>query len=97
MNDPVLVAYYTSQLEPATQVVIYSKFLEKMITNNQRSDGLMAAEKFSLPVEDITKRIVITYRYYLLLTLIINILTLISNLIVIIKLQKSIYQHNNWH
>ncbi|MCP6484508.1 nucleoporin Nup84/Nup107 family protein, partial [Klebsiella pneumoniae] len=62
MNDPVLVAYYTSQLEQATQVIIYSKFLEKMITDDQRFSGLMAAEKFSLPVEEITKRIVVTYR-----------------------------------
>lgn len=64
MNDPVLVAYYTSQLEQDIQVIIYSKFLEKMITDDQRSSGLMAAEKFSLPVEEITKRIVMTYRYY---------------------------------
>lgn len=78
MNDSILVAYYTSQLEQDTQVVIYSKFLEKMITDDQRSDGLMAAEKFSLPVEEITKRIVITYRYYLLLIIIINISTLFN-------------------
>lgn len=62
MNDPLLVAYYTSQLEPNNQIVIYSKFLEKMISSEQRSHGLTAAEKFSLPVEEITKRIVETYR-----------------------------------
>lgn len=62
MNDPFLVAYYTSQLEQNNQIVIYSKFLEKMISPEQRSRGLTAAEKFSLPVEEITKRIVETYR-----------------------------------
>jgi len=65
MNDPMLVAYYTSQLEPNSQVIIYSKFLEKMVLSEQRTSGLMAAEKFSLPVEEITKRIVETYRYIL--------------------------------
>lgn len=62
MNDPMLVAYYTSQLEQTSQVIIYSKFLEKMVLSEQRTNGLMAAEKFSLPVEEITKRIVETYR-----------------------------------
>ncbi|CAI6351545.1 unnamed protein product [Macrosiphum euphorbiae] len=62
MNDPMLVAYYTSQLEQNSQVIIYSKFLEKMVLSEQRTSGLMAAEKFSLPVEEITKRIVETYR-----------------------------------
>jgi len=65
MNDPMLVAYYTSQLEQTSQVIIYSKFLEKMVLSEQRTSGLMAAEKFSLPVEEITKRIVETYRYTL--------------------------------
>lgn len=65
MNDPTLVAYYTSQLEPTSQVIIYSKFLEKMVLSDQRTIGLMAAEKFSLPVDEITKRIVETYRYIL--------------------------------
>lgn len=65
MNDPMLVAYYTSQLEQNSQVIIYSKFLEKMVLSEQRTSGLMAAEKFSLPVEEITKRIVETYRYIL--------------------------------
>lgn len=62
MNDPLLVAYYTSQLEQTNQIIIYSKFLQKMITNEQRSNGLSAAEQFSLPVEEITKRIVETSR-----------------------------------
>lgn len=57
------MAYYTSQLEQTTQIIIYSKFLEKMVTSEQRCNGLMAAKKFSLPVEEITKRIVETYRY----------------------------------
>jgi len=69
MNDPTLVAYYTSQLERTSQVIIYSKFLEKMILSEQRTSGLMAAEKFSLPVEEITKRIVETYRYKLFIFL----------------------------
>jgi len=63
MNDPTLVAFYTSQLEQTSQVIIYSKFLEKMVLPEQRTSGLTAAEKFSLPVEEITKRIVETYRY----------------------------------
>lgn len=62
MDNPLLVAYYTSQLDQTHQIIIYSKFLEKMIMSEQRSNGLMAAEKFSLPVEEITKRIVETYR-----------------------------------
>jgi len=33
-----------------------------MVLSEQRTSGLMAAEKFSLPVEEITKRIVVTYR-----------------------------------
>jgi len=63
MNNPVLVAFYTSQLNQSNQINIYSKFLEKMNLPEQRSSGLVAAEKFSLPVEKITKRIVETYRY----------------------------------
>lgn len=63
MHDPMLVAYYTSQLEQTLQVIIYSKFLEKMISPEQRQQGLLAAEKFLLPVEDITKCITETYRY----------------------------------
>jgi len=63
MNDSLLVAYYTSQLEHASQIIIYSKFLEKSVLTEQRTQGLLAAEKFSLPVEEITKRIVETYRY----------------------------------
>lgn len=74
MNDPILVAYYTSQLERSSQVIIYSTFLEKMIMPEQRSRGLKAAEDVKLPVEEITKRIVETYRYifyYLLIMLLI--------------------------
>lgn len=63
MNDAVLVAYYTSQLDQTNQIIIYTKFLEKMISPEQRHQSLEAAVKFSLPVEDITKRIVETYRY----------------------------------
>lgn len=63
MNDPLLVAYYTSQLDQHSQIIIYSKFLEKIVLPEQRSNGLTAAEKFSLPTEEITKRIVETYRY----------------------------------
>lgn len=63
MNEPVLVAYYTSQLDKPNQIIIYSNFLEKMTLPEQRSNGLDAAEKFSLPVKEITKRIVETYRY----------------------------------
>lgn len=63
MNDPLLVAYYTSQLEQTRQVNIYSNFLEKIVLSEQRQHGLLAAEKFSLPVEKITKRIVEGYRY----------------------------------
>lgn len=66
MNDPLLVAYYTSQLDETSQVIIYSTFLEKMILPEQRCSGLAAAEKSALPVEEITKRIVETYRYILL-------------------------------
>lgn len=62
MNDPLLVAYYTSQLDKTSQIIIYSKFLEKMVLPDQRNSGLKAAEKCSLPVEDITKRIVESYR-----------------------------------
>jgi hypothetical protein len=69
MNDSLLVAYYTSQLEQASQVNIYSKFLEKSVLTEQRTQGLLAAEKFSLPVEEITKRIVETYRYILIFLL----------------------------
>jgi len=65
MNDPLLVAYYTSQLDKTSQVIIYSKFLEKIVLSEQRTRGLLAAEKFSLPVEEITKRIVETYRFIL--------------------------------
>lgn len=42
---------------------MYCKFLERMITPEQRCNGLMAAKKFSLPVEEITKHIVETYKY----------------------------------
>lgn len=38
-----------------------------MISHEQRQNGLMSAEKFSLPVDEITKRIVETYRYILIL------------------------------
>jgi len=72
MNDSLLVAYYTSQLEQASQVIIYSKFLEKSVLTEQRTQGLLAAEKFSLPVEEITKRIVETYRYILIFLLLIR-------------------------
>lgn len=79
MNDSLLVAYYTSQLEQTSQIIIYSKFLEKSVLTEQRTQGLLAAEKFSLPVEEITKRIVETYRY-LLLFLIINNLFIFINI-----------------
>lgn len=67
INDPILVAYYTSQLEHNSQIIIYAKFLEKMISPEQRHNGLKSAEKFSLPVDEITKRIVETHRYILIL------------------------------
>lgn len=73
MNDPVLVAYYTSQLEKTSQVIIYSKFLEKITMPEQRSRGLKAGEDVKLPVEEITKRIVETYRYISFYLLISNI------------------------
>lgn len=62
MNDPTLVAYYTSQLQQPSQIVIYSRFLEKMSSPEQRSKGLLAGENFLLPVEEVTKRIVETVR-----------------------------------
>lgn len=62
MNNPLLVAYYTSQLEEKSQIIIYSKFLEKIILPEQRHQGLVSAEKFSLPVEKITKHVVELFR-----------------------------------
>jgi len=76
MNDSLLVAYYTSQLEQTSQIIIYSKFLEKSVLTEQRTQGLLAAEKFSLPVEEITKRIVETYRYLLVFFSIIHLFLL---------------------
>ncbi|XP_050541479.1 nuclear pore complex protein Nup107 [Daktulosphaira vitifoliae] len=65
MNDSILVAYYTSQLERHCQIDTYSKFLEKMNSPEQRKQGLLAGEKFLLPVEEITKQIVETVRHRL--------------------------------
>lgn len=85
MNDSLLVAYYTSQLEQTSQIIIYSKFLEKSVLTEQRTQGLMAAEKFSLPVEEITKRIVETYRYLLIFFFI------IYNLVILLKFSYFYY------
>lgn len=70
MHEPSLVAYYTSQLDQSNQITIYSKFLSKMTSPEQRELGLSAAEKFSLPVDEITKRIIEMFRYTILIFLI---------------------------
>lgn len=75
MHNPVLVAYYTSKLDKTSQINIYSNFLEKITMPDQRSLGLKAGEDAKLPIEEITKRIIETYRYifYFLATMFFNI------------------------
>ncbi|XP_056635270.1 nuclear pore complex protein Nup107 [Diorhabda sublineata] len=58
LNETQLVAFYVSKLNPTNQVLLYSKYLEKIIAQEDRKDALMFAEDSGLDVHAITKQVV---------------------------------------
>nr|XP_023016171.1 nuclear pore complex protein Nup107 [Leptinotarsa decemlineata] len=58
MQETQLVAYYVSKVSRSSQVYMYSKYLEKIVNNEERKSSLIFAEESGLDVLAITQQIV---------------------------------------
>ncbi|KAF5305221.1 hypothetical protein FQR65_LT07760 [Abscondita terminalis] len=57
MNDVRLIAYYSSKLGSYKRILVYARYLERVLDNEERKEALAYAEDYGFNVHDVAKQV----------------------------------------